>query len=97
MALTCRRALAPRFVHYGMLIAAGQGSRNAVVADKDDARPEELAGFCQLGCNILGVTRCRALIGVFEPGPVRKQPVAVNNVKEISHADPIGRVAGGFQ
>ena len=46
MALTCRRALAPRFVHYGMLIAAGQGSRNAVVADKDDARPEELAGFC---------------------------------------------------
>jgi hypothetical protein len=58
------------------------------MADKNDAGPEELAGLRQLGGNISGVKHRRTLIGVLTPHPVWKEPVAVDNVKKISHDGP---------
>ena len=66
------------------------------MADKDDAGPKELAGFGQLGGNTSSVQRGRTLIGMLKADPVQKQPIAVNNVKEVSHSEPIRPGCGQF-
>src|SRR5579864_1675725 len=88
MALTCRGVSAPGFVLYGTPAALAQWFGNVVVADKHDTGPEELAGLCQLGSNIAGVKQRRTLVGMLAPDPVWKKPVAVGNVKKVTHADP---------
>jgi hypothetical protein len=58
---------------------------NALATCKDDAGTAELAGLCQFGGNISGVTNCRALAGFLEADQVGKKPIPVNDMKKVSH------------
>jgi hypothetical protein len=65
--------------------------------DKYKARPEELTGPRELGCDALGMKNGSLLVGMFVSGSVRRQAVFVDNMKEVSHAAGLGRTIPGFQ
>lgn len=65
--------------------------------DQHEARAEELAGLCQFSCDTPGVQNGGVLIGALASSPVRTKAGFVDDVKEVAHADGLGRCVTGFQ
>jgi hypothetical protein len=64
--------------------------------DKHEARPEKFTGLRELR-DAPGVENGSVLVGMLASGPVRREAIFVDDMKEVTHAAGLGRIIAGFQ
>jgi hypothetical protein len=73
-----------------------RGSRSGA-RDQYKACTAEIARFCEFRRDTPGVQDGGFLVRVLIPRPVRREAVFVDNMKEVAHANGVGRCTAGFQ